>query len=59
MRMFFSNRSNYQSVPIIKVTIIGGRLYSFLNRKNVSPEVFLGAKFDKGIQNWAKILGTV
>ncbi len=27
--------------------------------KNVSPEVFLGAEFDRDIQNWAKILGTV
>ncbi len=25
---FFSNRSNYQSVPVIKVPIIEGRLYS-------------------------------
>ncbi len=33
--------------------------YSFLNRKNVSPEVFLGAEFDRDIQNWAKVLGTV
>ncbi len=29
------------------------------NRKNVSPEVLLGAEVDKDIQNWAKILGTV
>ncbi len=28
MEMDFSNRSNYQSVPIIKVPIIEGRLYT-------------------------------
>ncbi len=33
--------------------------YSFLNRKNVSAEVFLGAEFDRDIQSCAKILGTV
>ncbi len=32
-------------------------LYSFFNSKNVSPGVFLGAVFEKDIQNWGKFLG--
>ncbi len=30
---------------------------SFLNRKNMSPEVFFIAEFDRDIQNFAKVLG--